>query len=350
MATIIRMMKSNEKKKTVYNILFIVSTCLLCVAMLVLLVVNLLFKKDNKPSSSGAVETGNERVDKWQEGIISYNGKKYLYNNSIKTYLLLGIDRPGKVTEAENGISGGQSDAMFLLVENGKKKTMSIIAINRNTITNIDVYYEEGNYEGQYQLQICLQHGYGDGMRVSCLRSVEAVSRLFYNLPISGYISMNMDAVPMINDAAGGITVEVMNDLENQSLGVSLKKGETVTLSGNEAYVYIRSRDLDVFDSASMRLEREKQYISAYLEKAGNISKTDPGFAMRVYNQVEDYLVTSIDFANLAEKALKYDVNFSNIYTVPGETIMGNQFEEYHVDEKALYEMILEVFYDEVEE
>jgi len=32
-----------------------------------------------------------------------------------------------------------------------------------------------------------------------------------------------------------------------------------------------------------------------------------------------------------------------------GETVMGEQFEEFYPNENALYEMILEVFYEPVE-
>jgi hypothetical protein len=32
-----------------------------------------------------------------------------------------------------------------------------------------------------------------------------------------------------------------------------------------------------------------------------------------------------------------------------GETVMGEEFEEFYPDEDALYEMILDVFYEKVE-
>jgi anionic cell wall polymer biosynthesis LytR-Cps2A-Psr (LCP) family protein len=125
----------------------------------------------------------------------------------------MGIDRYGPVTKAENEISGGQSDGMFLLVCDKSKQKMSVIAINRNTMTDVEVYDEEGNLRGTYQRQICLQHAYGDGMRVSCLRSVDAVSNLFYDIPISGYLSLNMDGISLMNDAVGGVTLEILQDL-----------------------------------------------------------------------------------------------------------------------------------------
>ena len=70
-------------------------------------------------------------TEKWQEGDVRYNGKVYRYNMDLKTYLFMGIDRSGKVTEAEDSISGGQSDAMFLLVVDTANEKVSIISIHR---------------------------------------------------------------------------------------------------------------------------------------------------------------------------------------------------------------------------
>lgn len=289
-------------------------------------------------------------VEKWQEGDVSYNGKTYRYNSSVKTYLFLGTDNEGTMAESMGGFSGGQSDAMFLLVTNARDKSMSVVSINRNTMTMVDVYDLLDNRTGQKEMQICLQYAYGDGGRSSCLRASEAVSRLFYNIPISGYFSMNMDAVPLLNDAVGGVTVEVMDDLKNESLGVNLKKGETVTLNGNEAYVYIRSRDINEFDSASRRLERQNQYLFQLFKRIKGLGLAEEATVTRITSLMEDYMVTSIDFAKLVEDASEYDFDESQMYDVPGETIMGEVYEEYYVDEDALYELILEVFYEEVTE
>ena len=55
------------------------------------------------------------------------------------------------------------------------------------------------------------------------------------------------------------------------------------------------------------------------------------------------------DFLELAEAGTKYEFNTSDMYTIPGETIMGARFEEHYIDENALYDMIIEIFYEEVE-
>ncbi len=343
-------MKQKEKN---YKILPVFILLLLAVAvLLVVLVILSRGNKENPVTSTEYVKTTEDAssgTDKWQEGVISYNGKNYRYNTSIKNYLFLGVDQDGPVVKAKDGISGGQSDAMFLLVADDRNKTLSVIAINRNTMTNVKVYDEDGEYVNTARLQICLQHGYGDGMRVSCLRSVDAVSELFYNLPISGYLSMNMDALPIINDEIGGVTVEVLDDLSNTAKNVSLKKGETVTLTGDEAYVYLRSRDTSVFDSAGERLNRQMQYMTALFAKMKTVTESNPSIFKTINSSIKDYTVSSMDFVKLAEMSADYTFDESHMYTIPGETVQGEVFEEYNVDDPALYEMILEIFYEPVD-
>lgn len=292
-----------------------------------------------------------EYAEKWQEGIVAYNGKKYRYNTSVRSYLLMGIDKDEKVAVREGaGAGGGRSDAMFLLVTNADDKSLSIISINRNTMTRVEVYSEEGKRLGNYTLQICLQHAYGDGGRVSCNRSVEAVSYLFENLPISGYMALNMAGIPSMNDAVGGVELPVMEDLSDQALGVDLKKGETVKLSGNDAYVYLRGRDTEKFDSSSDRLRRQEQYLTAYFKQLKSVVNGNVEKASDIYQALEDYLVTNLDAEQMINELMSYNLASDEIDTVPGKTVMGDTLEEYHVDKESLQEMIMGIFYEEVQD
>ena len=55
--------------------------------------------------------------------------------------------------------------------------------------------------------------------------------------------------------------------------------------------------------------------------------------------------MTSVDFTDLVTELMDYDFSEDQMYTVPGETVMGDQYEEYYVDEDALLNLIMEVFY-----
>lgn len=284
-------------------------------------------------------------IEKWQEGVIEYNGEKYKYNDRLKVYLLMGIDKKGVVEEAQNYTSGGQSDANFLLVVDTENMKLSVVSINRNIMTDIVVYTEYGDELGTMPQQLCLQHAYGDGKKLSCNLSVNAVSKLFYNVPIDGYIAINMGAIPMLNDYVGGVEVEVLPGADG------FNEGDVVTLHGEEAYQYIRNRDINEFNSASYRQKRHEQYINAYFKKLEQMQ--DNGLGMSgipaLYNSIADYMVSSVDFVTFVQELFLYNYDENNMYIVPGEMQQGEVWEEYIVDQDEFYDLIMEVFYNKVE-
>ena len=46
---------------------------------------------------------------------------------------------------------------------------------------------------------------------------------------------------------------------------------------------------------------------------------------------------------------MNYDFSENQMYTVPGETVMGEEYEEYHVEEDAMQKLLIQVFYTPVE-
>lgn len=285
--------------------------------------------------------------DNWQEGDVRYQGVHYRYNSEILTFLFLGIDKMGEVKTAKDGFDGGQSDAIFLLVLDPHNKEASIIGVPRDTMAEISVYDKNGNYAGTTITQLALQHGFGDGGKLSCERTVEAVSKLLYELPIHGYCAINMGAIPLINDAVGGVEVTALEDV----MKTDIKKGQTVLLKGKDAYSYLHNRDTKSDGSALRRQARQKQYLSAYAQTALSAMKTDITLPVTLYNTISKYMVTDItvdEVSYLAMQASSYSFNDDNIYTLTGENKVGGEYEEFYVDEMALYELILEVFYEEV--
>jgi len=129
---------------------------------------------------------------------------------------------------------------------------------------------------------------------------------------------------------------------------IVLTKDEKVTLTGEQAYVYLRGRDTDEFDSSTLRLRRQEQYITAYLEKVEKMISSSSSQLTSIYDELSPYIVTNIEVVTLLEEITSYEYSSDRMYTVPGETVMGEKFEEFHVDEDALYELIIDVFYEEV--
>lgn len=87
---------------------------------------------------------------------MTYNGQVYDYNEDILTFLCMGVDVNSKVKDTQKGLASGQADALFLLVLNPDIKKINIIAIDRNTMADFDVYDEQGNYKSTQYGQITL--------------------------------------------------------------------------------------------------------------------------------------------------------------------------------------------------
>lgn len=300
------------------------------------------------PVKAEAVLTEEEQ-QKWQEGWVKYHGKIYAYKKDILTFLVMGIDKNSDVKETSEGTNGGQADALFLAVMDPAEKAIKIVGINRNTMADVDVYNQEGAYVTTTKAQIAVQHGFGNGMEESCERQIKAVRRLFYNLPVHGYAAINMSAIPTINDAVGGVDVTVLEDLSK--IDKSLVKGEAVHLAGKSAFWYVKYRDTNEFASSDMRLARQKQYLNAFIGAAKQAVKKDLSTALDLYSAISGQMVTDIsmdEVAYLAPILTDYKFDPDSFYMLEGETVMGEKFEEFYIDEDALYEMILEMFYEEV--
>ena len=287
----------------------------------------------------------------WQSDWVRYNGEVYDYNEDITTFLIMGIDKTDEVvTAVPEGDQGGQADALFLLVLDPRQSEIKVIGINRNSMTDVDFYDEYGRYQTTMVAQIAAQHAFGDGMEKSCEYQVKAVSNMFYQLPIHGYVAINMSAIPTINDQVGGVDVTVLEDLTKWDK--SLKEGAEVHLEGMQAFHYIKTRDISLFGSNDTRLERQKQYLNGFIKAVREKSSEDPGFAVDLFKSVSDMMVTNIsvdEISYLAPYITSYSFDPSDIRVIKGKTQKTGKFEEFIVDDEDLYNTIIDTFYEKVD-
>lgn len=286
----------------------------------------------------------------WEEDWIRYRGKVYDYNENILTFLCMGIDVDEELSQHQQGWDSGQADAIFLLVLNPDTRQMSVIAIDRNTMTDVDMHDQENRFLGTVQAQINLAHGYGDGREESAANQVKAVSRLMYELPIHGYFAINLPAIYILNDLIGGVDVTIPQDFTPAYFPYA--PGETVHLDGNLAYFFVRYRDVNVAESARMRLGRQKQYLLAYVEKAKQEFARDITLPLKLFNAIAPSMVTDItadEAVYLAGEAAEYTFSEDDLILLPGVTDTSGEFDQFHVDQDALKQIIIDVFYTEKE-
>jgi LCP family protein required for cell wall assembly len=283
----------------------------------------------------------------WEEGWVRYNGKIYEYNDNILTFLVMGTDYDVEITE--EGYNG-QSDSNFLVVVNPDDKTIKMVCINRDSMVDVDVYSKSGEYMMTATQQIALQHAYGTDRTKSAEHMVTAVSRFLYDLPISGYCAVDMAAIGTINDAVGGVTVECSEDLT--ALDRRYTEGSIITLHGSEAFEYVRYRDEDEFESSRDRLGRQKEYLKAFMTQAKSTIMKNPTSVISLYNSLMPQMTTDLsidEVTYLLSTITDYEFDMDNIRTLEGETLMGERYEEFYPDQEALKELMIQVFYREVQ-
>lgn len=293
--------------------------------------------------------------DLLDENEISYNGKRYRYRESLINILCMGVDQKSISKEKSYG-KGGQADAVFLVSLDTETGQITVLNLSRDTMADVNLYTESGNYAGTEKRQLCLAYAYGDGRHASCENMELAVSRLLYGIPIQGYAAVSISAIPVLNDAVGGVQVTLSEEaaatLTRRCSG-TFQAGETITLDRNTVYEYIHYRewrgDAPV-DANNARMARQRQYISSFASQVMSQSLGDLSLPVRLFEIMGDYTVTDLtvsDVSYLAATALKNGVSQMRMETVPGTVTQGEDgLAQYVTDDQALREMVLNLFYE----
>lgn len=315
------------------------------VAVLLVVIVVVLFVQEKK-NPAIARQGGSRTQSGTEEGAsdyseITYNGEQYTYNKDLKTILFLGIDK--NQDEVDQDIVGteGQSDCMILIVVNTKDGTAQMVAIPRETMVDVEAYYSDGTYYGMQNEQICLQYAYGENSKKGCWLTKKAVSRLMNNIPIDAYLAMELSGISDITELMGGVTITVPNDYT--AIDPSFAQGATVNLEGALAEKYVRSRDCSEFASNEDRMERQNQFIRAFVPQMKEKFASDIPSLLKM---TSDYLTTDMDAGEMKELV---SCNLADeTMTVPGQRISTGDDtpEEFYADEDALTQMIVDLCYE----
>ena len=287
-----------------------------------------------------------------QEGQIRYNGKTYQYKDNLMNILCLGIDSRDGIAKEKTPGKAGQADCVILAVLDDEAKTIQLINISRDSMVPVHVYATDGSFVEDRTEQLALQYAYGNGRDWSCQLMEQAVSELFYGLPIHGYCALSMNSIADLNDAVGGVTVTVPEELAVMQPKL-FTAGETVTLKGELAYHFVHDRAYKSADVASnnKRIARQKAYAVAFVNQLKQGMKEDMTLPVKLYQTAEKQMVTSISLDQAVYLCTEYmncSFDTENIYTIDGEVTMGEKYAEFNVDDDALYQLILDVFYEEV--
>ena len=149
---------------------------------------------------------------------------------------------------------------MVVVLDNANR-TWQMLQLNRDSIVQVPVRGVQGDIIAYEDEQLALAYYYGDGREASCENTVLTVSMLLDGQTIDGYAAVNMDAVGIITDMVGGVTLTVTSDFS--AIDPTLVEGETITLYGDQALTYVRSR-YNIDDETNLaRMARQRQYLAA---------------------------------------------------------------------------------------
>ena len=271
------------------------------------------------------------------------DGVAYFPRQDMTVMLLAGIDEEGPVKDSQSYNNSGGADMVSLLILDHREEAIHLLSLNRDTMMDIPVLGLGGRPAGSIYGQLALAHTYGSGLEDSCINLRKAVSDFLYGLKIDHYVVMNMDAIAILNDAVGGVTVDITEDFSQ--INDPLPTG-TVTLRGQQAVTYVRTRR-GVGDQLNLtRMERQRQYMEGFLDSLGQKLDSSRQVILTAYQEASPYLVTDCSTTvinDLAQHCGHYRLD--KVVTLPGENVRG-KYMEYYVDEAAMDELILELLYE----
>lgn len=279
-----------------------------------------------------------------------YNGKKYQYNNRVTTLLYAGLDSFDELKQTATYGDKARADSIMLIVLDEVSKKMSVVAINRDTMTEVHRFSRNGDDLGVYVTHLGYAYTNGDGGEASCENLKTAVSTLFNNLPIDGYMVSNQTSIMMINDLVGGVTVTVPND-DLAAKYPELTTGNVVTLDESNVRAYVQQRDTAVDFSNEGRIERQKSFVLSFMDEFGAMVKEDASSVWDSLEACSDWMQTDITknkYLSLADAFSNTNLTPDSYYILEGEDQLGELHDEFYYDEDALQELIIKLFYREI--
>lgn len=281
---------------------------------------------------------------KTENTVYEYNGVEYVKNEDVESFLILGLDKYEDAINNDSYNNDQRADFLMLLVFDNSEKKFTAVHLNRDTMVNMNVLGVAGQKIGTVNKQLALAHTYGNGRDVSCRNTADAVSELLNGVKVNHYLSITMDAVPILNDLLGGVEVTVLDDFSG--IDDTLIKGETVTLHGDHALTYVRERYGLEDSSNSTRMVRQRQYMTAVYDKAMLEIENDDNFVIEASSKLADYIVSDRSVNQLQEIAKKLSqYKFTEIETLEGESVVKDGLMEFRPDADSIDKIVFELFY-----
>jgi len=286
---------------------------------------------------------------------VDLNDLEYTVKDRLKCYLFIGTDHSGNEKATDETYKGSMADFLLVAIINKTENTYGFIQLNRDTIMQVPVLDIDGNLLGTSEEQLCTAHWYGGSRQQSCLNTIDAVSYLLGGLTIDGYYSVGMDEITQLNHVIGGATVTIEDDFSE--VDPSLKIGEQITLTDEQAYHYLQAR-MGVGDGENeSRMRRQRTYMEAVYDQVIDRVKAEKNFLEDITNTLGDSVTTDMNGDDFGElRAVFRDGTGYGIQSPEGESMLGTKLDdglehtEFYVDEASLAEILIQMCDLEIDE
>ena len=291
-----------------------------------------------------------EELSRRYQETVAFGGKEYPLKRQISSVLLIGTDNYVD-DEKQNDLgfdidfNYNLCDFLVVLVFDHADKTITPVQICRDSMCDVPWISVNGITDGTEYQQIAYAHTYGSGKEDSCVNTRSAVSNLLCGVPIDNYFAFTMDAVPVLNDLVGGVTVKLTDDIP--ALGPQYVRGAEVTLKGKEALRFVRYRDTELLDSNLTRMAHHRLYLEAFTKASRTALEENEDLVTQAFKTLEPFLCTDLSLENISD-IVRYIDEYELLpaVTPDGKYVMGLEYAEFLVEEDSLWECVRTVFCD----
>ena len=272
-------------------------------------------------------------------------GKTLHYReNEVTNYLFIGVDKED-VTRVAGHQNGGQADFLVVLSIDRIRRTVTPVMLDRDAMVSMQTYGVFGHPAGERVMQLCLAQAYSGVNIPGSVNTVETVEKLLKGIDIHHYVVLDMTAIPLVNDALGGVEVTLQDDFT--AFDPMMVKGATLRLMGKQAEFFVRGRMTVADGTNASRMARQQQYLSGLLEQFRRTVKGNQAKLNQVLAAMEGHMAT-----DATDNRLLHDVNAYDDYTwQPLQTLQGEHtidpygFAEFWVDEASLKQLVADIWF-----
>ena len=276
---------------------------------------------------------------------MEHEGETLRYReNEITNYLIIGVDKTD-VNQVVGYQQGGQADFLVVLSIDRISRSITPVMLDRDAMVEMQTYGIFGHPAGTRVMQLCLAQAYS-GLDVSgSLNTVKTVEQMLHGIKINHYVVLDITAIPLINDAIGGVEVTLYDDFT--AFDPVMTQGSTIRLMGKQSEFFVRGRMTVADGTNASRMARQQQYLSGLLTQFRRSVRGDQVKLNDVLNSAKGHM-----YADTANDVLLRDVNAYGDYEwnalriLSGEhTIDEEGFAEFWVDEAALSRLVADVWF-----